>query len=268
MLMIALIVSMLWCFRTAKRKGFTRDHVIDISLLTLILGVIGARLVFILLKLDSYVGRPLDVLKVWEGGLSFHGGVLGGVVAGLWFARRVKRSFWEVADLVTPSLPLGYAIAKWGCFLNGCCYGTPTNLPWACRFPVEGSALHALGPPSHPVQIYDSLLSLLIFAAISFLVPRLKVPGHLFVTYLGLYSVSRIFTEVFRRGVTGRILFDGITEAQVASAVIIVFAVAAWAVLKRRWEQKTAAESPDAGSSPETSGGAKAGKRRKRKVRR
>jgi phosphatidylglycerol:prolipoprotein diacylglycerol transferase len=249
MLMLAFVVSMLWCLRTARRKGFSTDQVIDLSLLILILGVVGSRIVFVLLRMDAYRSSPEDVLKVWEGGLSFHGGVLGAVLGGLWFARRTRRSFWDVADLVTPSIPLGYAIAKWGCFLNGCCAGGPTNLPWAMRFPVEGSGLRVLGPPSHPVQIYDSLLSLLIFAAIDVLGPRLRVSGHLFLAYLSLYSVSRIATEALRKGVTAHVLFDGVTEAQAASAAIIVFAAIAASRLSRRREAAGAEKQQPANGS-------------------
>ena len=94
------------------------------------------------------------------------------------------------------------------------------------------------------MQVYDSLLSLLIFVAINALAPRLQVRGHLALTYLGLYSVSRIGTEVLRKGVSAEVLFAGITEAQFASAIIIVLAVVVAAVLKRRWEATTTQDEP------------------------
>lgn len=130
-------------------------------------------------------------------------------------------------------IALGYSFARIGCFLNGCCHGVPTDLPWAVTFPVTG-ACTTPDVPVHPTQLYASALSFLIFAVLVYLKPRVKRPGHLFLGYLMLYSVMRFGVEFTRAGATARYLTEGffMTEAQLASIIILVLSaiilIATW----------------------------------------
>jgi len=225
LLMLGFIAGIVLCGRQAKRLALPGELAIDLGLWVLVGGIIGARALFVALNWQDFSPRPQEALSVWQsGGLSFHGGMLGGVIASLLLSWRRKVSFWSLADMAAPGIALGYGIARMGCFLNGCCYGAPTSLPWGVRFPVYPDS-HILTPPSHPTQIYSALGSFLILAVLLWVRPRFAVRGQLFLAYLALYSILRSAVEVLRRGYTARVAFDGITQAQVLSAVLFVGAI-------------------------------------------
>jgi phosphatidylglycerol:prolipoprotein diacylglycerol transferase len=234
MLLLAFAAGELLAQREARRRGLNPELILDLAIWVLVSSLVFARLTYILFHLADYARYPRELLFAWSG-LSFHGGLFGGVLAGWLFARRRKVSFLALADTVTPSLALGYAIARIGCFLNGCCYGGPTDLPWGVIFP---SVLERV----HPVQLYDSFANLLLFLALWRLRGRLAISGQLFFLYLGLYSIIRFFMEILRRGYTSRTLFDSITAAQLAS--IALLALSAW-MMWRLWRRAASAPRAD-----------------------
>lgn len=210
----------LWrAVRVAAHRGIDRDRVYDLALIALVSGILGARLVFVLLNLKTETFGGF--LAVWNGGLSFHGGVIFAVLAGYIYTRRVKLSFWSCADLLAPSVAIGYAFTRIGCFLNGCCYGAPTGLPWGVRFLENGQ----FTPPSHPTQLYAFASSLIIFAILTRLEKLNREPGFVFVGYLGLYGVYRFLIEILRKGYSAEVWMLGLTQAQWVSAAMVIAAV-------------------------------------------
>jgi phosphatidylglycerol:prolipoprotein diacylglycerol transferase len=243
MLMLGFVAGILLSRREARRLGLSPDLPLDLGIWVLVAAVASARGLFVALNWADFAPRPLEVLYVWrEGGLSFHGGLLGGVLAALVFARTRRMSFWTIADVVTPGLALGYGIARFGCFLNGCCYGAPTDLPWGVRFPTATLPME----PRHPTQIYSAIGSFAILGVLLAVRRRLVVPGQLFLVYLMLYSPMRAAVEILRKGYTATVLFDGVTEAQVASAIIFVAAAIGFALRGRR---RNDASKPGAGQA-------------------
>lgn len=198
-----------------KRYGIEPERVYDIALVSLLGGVIGARAAYILLNPATENWRGF--LAVWEGGLSFHGGLACAMILGYVYTRYTKLSFWRVADLIAPSLAIGYAFTRIGCFLNGCCYGAPTTLPWGVRFNENG----VLTPPSHPVQLYAMAANLLIFWLLTKLERMRRGPGFVFVSYLGLYSIYRFLAEYLRSGYSASQWALGLTQAQAVSLLMI-----------------------------------------------
>ncbi|MCJ7821621.1 MAG: prolipoprotein diacylglyceryl transferase [Armatimonadetes bacterium] len=233
LLMVGFLSAILLSRRQARRMGLSADLPLDLGVWVLVAAVVSARVTFVALNWGYYSPRPAEVLYIWrQSGLSFHGGLLGGVVAGLLFSWRRGLSFWTVADMVAPGIALGYAIARIGCLLNGCCYGVPTELPWGMTFPLYPDS-QITTDPSHPTQIYAALGSLAILALLLWARNRLTVPGRLFLLYLMLYSVLRSGIELLRKGATADIAFDSVTQAQVASAVIFTVALLAFILLAR-----------------------------------
>jgi phosphatidylglycerol:prolipoprotein diacylglycerol transferase len=229
MLMLGFLAGIWLSSRQARKLGLPSDLPVDLSVWLLLSSVLLARLTYAALNWGDYASRPLDILQVWkEGGLSFHGGLLGGVLAVLLFSRRARISFWLLADMLSPGLALGYAIARVGCFLNGCCYGAPTCLPWGVVFPGLTTE------PAHPTQLYASLGSLLICLLLLRLQSRLRAQGQLFLLYLMLYSVLRLIMEIFRRGASAQELFTGVTQAQAASLALFALAALGFPWLARR----------------------------------
>lgn len=227
LLMLGFVAAILLARREARRVGLPADLPLDLGVWVLVAGVVFARGLFVVLNWGDYAARPVEALYVWrQGGLSFHGGLLGGVLAGVLFARRRKVSFWPVADMAAPGIALGYAIARLGCLLNGCCYGVPTDLLWGIRFPLFLDS-QITTSPSHPTQIYAAVGSLAILGLLLSVRGRLAVRGQLFLLYLMLYSIVRSGVEVLRRGVSAQpiVLGSVLTQAQVASAIIFVAAL-------------------------------------------
>jgi phosphatidylglycerol---prolipoprotein diacylglyceryl transferase len=237
MLMLAFVAGCLWAIREGKRYGVTSEQITDLTFWILIFALVFARMAFIIMNLGFYRTQPLSNFFSIQGnlgvqGLSFHGGLAGAMLGGLFFCRRRHISWLLLADICAPAAALGYGIARIGCFLNGCCYGAPTNLPWGVRFPDDFGGFTA---PSHPTQIYSALGSWLIFAILLKLRTRLLGRGQLFFTYLALYCVLRFVVEFFRAGYSAeymQILFTSLTQAQVAS--VLVFIVSILIVIKLR----------------------------------
>lgn len=223
-----------------KRYGIEPERVYDLALVLLLGGVLGARAVYIMLNPDTESWR--NFLAVWQGGLSFHGGLAFAMIFGWIFTRIAKLPYWKCADLMAPSLAIGYAFTRIGCFLNGCCYGCPTSLPWGVRFsePSTGSG-GVLTPPSHPTQIYAFLANLVIF----FLLTRLerpstssgcvgRRPGFVFVGYLGLYSIYRFLIEFLRSGYSASMWHFGLTQAQGVSLAVIALCIVLMTTVYRK----------------------------------
>jgi len=220
MVVLGFLAAGIWVSRAGRRDGFQAEMVFDLMLYIMLGGVVLARLVYVFLDWRSYVSNPASIFKVWEGGLSYHGGVIGGIAAAVWYTRRNSIPFWKLADVVAPGAALGYAFARIGCFLNGCCYGIPTDLPWACRFQDPPMSGH-LTPPSHPTQIYAALINGGIFFLLIALWKRKRYDGQTFCQYLIAYSIYRFLIEFLRKGVTARVLALGLTEAQWVSILLI-----------------------------------------------
>lgn len=192
LLACAFVVGTVLGVREARRRGINPDKVIDLALYTCIAGIVGARLLFVLLDIPTYFQDPIKLINLRDGGLSFQGGLVAAVLVGIWFCRREKISAWVMADIAAPLIALGYSLVRIGCLLNGCCYGTPSDVAWA----IAGRA----GDPTlrHPAQIYAALLSLVIFAILFRLRNHRRFAGYLMFLYVGLYSISRFIVEMFR----------------------------------------------------------------------
>lgn len=224
MLMLGFAAAMLWLIRDARhQEEFDTDYVLDVTLVILIGAIIGARALSVALNWDHYSANLDQLTRVWAGGLSFHGGLLGGIIGGALLTLRRGISVLRAMDFAAPAIALGYAITRIGCFLNGCCYGAPTESVVGVVFPHlanDGS----IGFHLHPAQLYASAASLLIFGILLLLRRRVRLPGHLFGWYLILYSVARFIVEEFRRGATGEVFapLAPLTQAQTAGIAIVL----------------------------------------------
>lgn len=183
-------------------------------------GILGARLLYVLLHLEEYESW-FGALKIWEGGLAFQGGLAGGLAGGAFFLHRRKISFWSLADAAAVALAFGHGLGRLGCFSAGCCYGKPSDLPWAVSFPPGGLA--PTGVLLHPTQIYDAGLQMLLGGLLIFLFWRRRFKGETFCTYLFFSGLLRFFME-FLRGdspvlfiVQGRFQIFGLTFFQIAA---------------------------------------------------
>lgn len=257
MLALAYIVGILLAAYLGKRRGYPFNKFIDLGFWIVVSSIVGARLLFILLNLDRYIAEPLKILRLWEGGLTFYGGFLLALVVSIWFLKRNRIKVWDGCDIVSISIALGYGLTRIGCFLNGCCFGKPTNLPWGIAFPkpnFEGmseppwhmgvfdpsqpvadfnaAGYYHPGIPIHPTQLYAMATGFIIFAILLLVYRKRKFEGQVFWLFVFLYSIYRFLVE-FVRGDKVAILFK-LTEMQYLSIVLFVVAIIAYIDMARR----------------------------------
>ncbi|HUD82220.1 MAG TPA: prolipoprotein diacylglyceryl transferase, partial [Candidatus Saccharimonadales bacterium] len=183
--------------RRAMRSGINPDTIIDLGPWLLVGAIIGARTLYVVSYWnESFAGRPLtEIFMVQHGGLVYYGGLIGASLACVLFVSLKKLPLWRLADILAPSVALGSFFGRWGCLLNGCCYGRPTTLPWGIQFPKG----HETYPNYvHPTEIYDSLLNLGLYLFLAWLFRRKSFDGQVFAVYLICYAVLRSFVELFR----------------------------------------------------------------------
>jgi phosphatidylglycerol---prolipoprotein diacylglyceryl transferase len=198
MIALAFLTGTFLGVREARRKGYDPELIYDLLFYVMIAGIVGARLYYVMVSNPGYfVRHPLDIVAIWRGGLALHGGLIGGLLAGIWFCRKRHLAFWSFADLLTPSIMLGQAVGRGACTLNGCSYGKPTTLPWAVTF-TDPAAQAPHNIPLHPTQFYEMATDILIFMILWKFRTRTRFDGQLFLLYAGIYAVARFILEFFR----------------------------------------------------------------------
>ncbi len=229
---LAFLAGLWTATRRCARENLSREDIGDVTLWLMVGAIVGARVVYVVTYWqEEFAGGPwTEIFMVQHGGLVFYGGLIGASLAAIITTQWKKMPLWKTADVLAPSIALGSAIGRVGCLLNGCCYGRPTNLPWAIRFPAD----HATGGvPVHPTEIYDALLNLGLYGLLAWLFRHKKFDGQVFATYLMCYAVTRSFGEMFRGDYDTAHLHSGLTPAQLVS-VPIFFAGLALAVVQSR----------------------------------
>jgi len=182
-------------YQIKKKKLPIEKPIIGDIYFYLILGLIlGARLGYVIFyNFFEYVVKPLEIIAVWHGGMSFHGGLIGALIAGRYIAKKRNIDFWLLGDLIVATVPIGLGLVRIGNFINGELYGRVTNVPWAMVFPDGG------GLPRHPSQLYESFFEgVALFIILWLLKDRIKIKGKLTALFLILYGVARFMIEFFR----------------------------------------------------------------------
>jgi phosphatidylglycerol---prolipoprotein diacylglyceryl transferase len=239
MYMLSFIIGFFVLRRYAKYKklNISTDDLYDL-LFYLILGVmIGGRLGYVLFyDLSSYIREPLSIFAIWQGGMSFHGGFLGMILAAMWIAHRKHWNFWDIADLGSAVAPIGLGLGRIGNFINGELFGRPTNVAWAMIFPEGGNM------PRHPSQIYEALLEgLLLFLILRWFYRKNFYRGTVFWALIAFYGLFRFLVE-FVREPDAQIGFDlgPFTRGQLLSFPMLVVGTIVMIIYARRSPQAKA----------------------------
>jgi len=206
--------------RRGLRDGIPPEQVADLGVWLIVGSLVGARTLYVVSYWqDSFAGKPwTEIFMVRHGGLVFYGGLIGASAATLIYVWRKRLSLWRMADALSPSIALGYVPGRIGCLMDGCCYGRPTDLPWAIHFPPEHETQ---GIGVHPTQIYDSFLNLVLYLGLAWLYRRKKFDGQVFAAYLAGYAVTRSFVEMFRGDYPVRYFGGWATPAQLVSLAVL-----------------------------------------------
>ncbi len=196
MLALAVLLAVLGITRIFKKEGYDPDHVLDMVLLLVVTGLLGSRLLYIAeFEWEDFLAHPALFFGLSNGGFSglvWYGGFTASVLAAIIYIRIKGYSFWKITDIFAPYLALAYAVVRIGCFLNGCCYGKPSDALCTVVFPYVDELSR------YPTQLYSSAINFLLFAFLLWYYPRRKFSGQVFIYYLLGYSIYRFIIEFFR----------------------------------------------------------------------
>jgi phosphatidylglycerol:prolipoprotein diacylglycerol transferase len=249
MMALAFLAGLWTATRRARLVNVSGDIIADVILWLMAGGILGARFVYVTTYWkQEFADQPFsEVFMIQHGGLVYYGGLIGAAIAVIIYLAWKKLPVWKIADILAPSIALGSFFGRAGCLLNGCCYGRPTNLPWAIQFPNGSAAwdqqfhegFPGVGPntpalPVHPTEIYDGLLNLVLYVFLAWLFRRKKFDGQIFATYLMVYAVFRSIAEYFRGDYPTDHIHAGLTSAQLVSIPIFITGLALAAILSRR----------------------------------
>ncbi|MGH4117160.1 prolipoprotein diacylglyceryl transferase [Clostridium sp.] len=222
-----MMVGILLAQFTAKLKNVNYDELLNITLISFPIAIIGARAYYVAFEFNQYKDDLIQVFNIRQGGLAIHGGVIFGMIAALLYTRYKKESLLKFADVAAPSIIIGQAIGRWGNFFNSEAHGGMVTQGFISKFPdfiQKGMLID--GVYYHPTFLYESIWNVIICLVLIYLLTKTFKRGTVFFTYIGLYSIGRFFIEGLR---TDSLMFAGLRVAQLISlagvALWIIFLV-------------------------------------------
>ncbi len=212
--------------KQAMRVGKSPEVYVDAAFWALFSGFLGARILFIITRWSDYQNDLMGILRVWEGGFVFYGGLLLAVpVLGFYF-RRHKIAIWPALDIMTPGLTVAHAFGRLGCFMAGCCYGRPTDVPWSVRLDSPLVDVHLRGIPLHPAQLYEAVAMFIVTIGLMLVFNRKKFDGQVVLVYLVAYPPIRSIVEEFRGDtIRGFVIDDVLSTSQFVSIFVFLLAL-------------------------------------------
>jgi phosphatidylglycerol:prolipoprotein diacylglycerol transferase len=234
---IGFVVGLTVAARRARREGIDPECVTDLGVWLIVSGMLGGKLFHIIFFWNDFLyGWRIQGVRSLREGFVFYGGFIVASLTAIAYARVKRLSFAKLADVFAPSVALGHAFGRMGCFFNGCCYGKPCSLPWAVRFPSP----HIMkGIPVHPTEIYEALGNLAIFAGLSALYRHKRFDGQIWWLYVIGYGVLRFIVEFFR-GDYETHYFGMLTLGHLIALAMIAVGTVAMVVIQRRPTPRTA----------------------------
>lgn len=220
----------------AKRLGEDQDTIMDLCFYVLIAAIVGSRLFYVLTNLSTFISDPLEIFRIWNGGLVFYGGFVAALMTAIIYVKQKEVSLFKTADMMAPALAMGHAIGRIGCFFAGCCYGKACDLPWAVTF-TNPDSLAPVNVPLHPTQLYSITANLIIFIFLWVFRGRKRFDGQIFWIYVLLYGVSRSFIEIFRGDFRGNFVFGILSISQAIGAGMVLISVVMFILLGKRESQ-------------------------------
>lgn len=196
-LAVAFLAAILVAGKEARRLGLPVGRFYDLCFYIILAAIIGSRLLYVIVNLGFFLENPVKIFSLWEGGLVFHGGLIAAVATAFFFMRRHGMPWRTTFDALAVGMPLGQFFGRIGCFMAGCCFGAPTDLPWAVTF-TDPNTLCPLREPLHPAQLYESFLSLGVFGVMLWLRKRKNFEGQVMLSYFFLAGLVRFTVEFFR----------------------------------------------------------------------
>lgn len=219
---IGMAIAIYIALKEARRNGLDEDKILNAVMIAIPVGVICARLYYVVFSWDYYGSNPSEILDIRGGGLAIHGGLIGGIVSAYIYSRVKKLNFLKLADTLLLGVPIAQAIGRWGNFINGEAHGGPTNLHWAIT--VDGAKVH-------PTFLYESIWNVIVFLVLFLRRKKIEFNGEITFLYISLYSLGRFFIEGLR---TDSLMLGPLRMAQVISLIFIIVGVIGYFVMKKK----------------------------------
>ncbi|MBC2716688.1 MAG: prolipoprotein diacylglyceryl transferase [Desulfobacteraceae bacterium] len=230
---LAVLAGMFIARYEAKRLGIDPDKVVDACFYVVVAAIVGSRLLYVFTNIEFFMSAPLEVFKIWNGGLVFYGGFIASAAVLIAYLKIYRLPLGKMADIAALALPLGHSLGRIGCFFAGCCYGKICHQPWAITFRHPDS-LAPVFVPLHPTQLYSSGSNFFIFLLIFFFRRFKKYDGQLFWIYFAFYGINRSIIEVFRGDFRGTTVFNTFSISQVIGLSSALIAVIMLIILGRK----------------------------------
>lgn len=232
-LALAIILSLFVALRLARYYQIKTDTIWDLTSWLIIGGLIGARLYEIFLELPYYSSQPIEIIKIWNGGLAIHGALIGGLIALLLFIQKYRLSFWNLLAVVLPAVALGQAIGRWGNWFNQELFGRPSLASWSIPIePANRPFNFEAFTYFHPTFLYESLAMFLVFGLLYFLICK-KASAHIIMcAYLISYGLIRFLLEFIKIDTTPIVL--GLRWPQIVSLVMLLIGISLFWHNKKR----------------------------------
>lgn len=219
-----------------KARGLDQARVLDLGIYIIISALVGAKLLLVVTDFRTFISDPSELISLARSGGVFYGGLILAVSVALWYIRKIGLPLWTTCDVFAPGIALGHVVGRFGCFFAGCCWGKPTDVPWAITFTNPYAAANVgtpLNVPLHPTQLYEAGAEALILGLLLATERRGKpYPGRTFWLYMLLYAISRFIIEFYRNDPRGTVLM--FSTSQFISLVLAPLAVVMLIALGRR----------------------------------
>ena len=227
--------------REGKRLGIPVERIVDLGFWSILIGMVGARILFVITRWQEFWAAPVDIFRVWEGGLVFYGGPLACLPFFLWYTKKYGLPRWKILDIAAVAVPLAHAFGRLGCLSSGCCYGIPTGGDWGLRLHSPLLEAHLQGVPLHPTQIYEGAGLFVLFFYLRWKRRHKAFDGQLLFLYAIGYSALRIVVEFFRGDlIRGFVIQDYLSTSQFIALLVIVAAVLAYKMREMEWKRAQA----------------------------
>lgn len=221
--------------REGQRQGISGDKIVDLGFWSLLIGMIGCRILYVITRWSYYLEAPTQMFYVWEGGLVFFGGPMLCLPFFLWYTKHYSLPRWKILDIAAQAVPLAHAFGRLGCLSVGCCYGRPTHAHWGLKFYSELVEPQLRGVYLHPTQIYEGVSLIILFFALRRMRFTKKFDGQIFCTYLIAYSILRSIIEIFRGdSIRGFVIDPYLSTSQFISIFIIIATLIFYHFKKRK----------------------------------
>lgn len=248
---LAMVAAIFVAYQEAKRERLDPEHLLNLALLIIPIGVIGARIYYVIMHWGYYAQHLGEIIAIWKGGLAIHGGILLGVLTILWYCRRKKMSFLRWADIIVVGMVLAQSIGRWGNYVNAELYGPVIEA--GSRWSWIPLQVFAEGAYHHPTFLYESVWDLLGFFLLLILVRRPHRVGSIFAAYLMFTSFGRFFVEIIR---TDMLMLFGVRQCYITCPLMFIGGLAILALIRNKPKVDVTAL-PEAGKGRQAKGSKK-----------